>query len=183
MKKTKSNPWMSKKTLCFFSMAALALGSLAAPTVFTPTSGTVEKCEYGTSVLENKLSEVEDDSVYMTVDELPTFPGGDMACAEWLRAHLKYPKQCQKERIEGRVIVRFVVEKNGRISNVKAIRSPHPELEKAAVRTVKRMPKWIPGKKEGQIVRCSLNLPIMYKTGELYNNKVTITNRNTDEKK
>ena len=73
--------------------------------------------------------------------------------------------------------------KNGRISNVKAIRSPHPELEKAAVRTVKRMPKWIPGKKEGQIVRCSLNLPIMYKTGELYNNKVTITNRNTDEKK
>lgn len=182
MKKTKSNPWM-KKTFCFISMAAFALGSFAAPTVFTPTSGTVEKCEYGTSVLENKLSEVEDDSVYMTVDELPTFPGGDMACAEWLRAHLKYPKQCQKERIEGRVIVRFVVEKNGRISNVKAIRSPHPELEKAAVRTVKRMPKWIPGKKAGQIVRCSLNLPIMYKTGELYNNKVTITNRNTDEKK
>lgn len=100
-----------KKTFCFISMAAFALGSFAAHTVFTPTSGTVEKCEYGTSVLENKLSEVEDDSVYMTVDELPTFPGGDMACAEWLRAHLKYPKQCQKERIEGRVIVRFVVEK------------------------------------------------------------------------
>lgn len=140
---------MTGAKLCLLSVAALAAFSAPARAV---TSTPVE------TVLV-----AAPDSVYMDADELPAFPGGDMALGEWLRANLQYPEKCKKEGVSGRVIVRFVVNKNGRIAEVEAIKSPHPELAKAAVRTVKKMPKWTPGKKDGQVVRCVMNLPIMYK--------------------
>jgi protein TonB len=154
---TKSGLWMQRRMLCAVAVAALALGAFA-----HPVENKVVEPVFGAAAQEVPFNAVED-SVYMDADELPAFPGGDMALAEWLRANLKYPEKCKKEGASGRVIVRFVVNKNGRVAEVEAIKSPHPELAKAAVRTVKKMPKWTPGKKDGQTVRCAMNLPIMYK--------------------
>lgn len=97
------------------------------------------------------------------MDELPVFPGGDQACANWVAKKLKYPPKCKKEKIEGFVIVQFVVEKNGKVSNVKAIRSPHPDLAETAIRTMRKMPKWTPGKVGGKAVRSKLNLPVRFR--------------------
>ena len=77
--------------------------------------------------------------------------------------NMKYPKQAMKEGIQGRVAVRFIVEKDGSISDVKPILSVHPLLNKEAVRVVKSMPKWTPGKQNGKPVRVRFNLPIMFK--------------------
>ena len=80
-----------------------------------------------------------------------------------LMKNIKYPEQAMKEGIQGRVAVRFIVEKDGSISDVKPILSVHPLLNKEAVRVVKSMPKWTPGKQNGKPVRVRFNLPIMFK--------------------
>lgn len=161
MMKINSISWIPSKKLCIIPLAALALNASALPkkvsSVTTPGNKNTE------IVLADKKESAKNDSIYSDMDELPVFPDGDQACLNWVAKKLKYPPQCQKEKIEGLVIVQFVVEKNGKVSNVKAIKSPHPELAKAAVRTVEKMPKWTPGKVDGKAVRCSLNLPIRFR--------------------
>lgn len=144
---------MRSRAFCAIAAAALAVSAYAVPE--NAATATVPVSMYATAE--------ENDSIYGTVDELPVFPGGDQACANWVAKKLKYPPKCKKEKIEGFVIVQFVVEKNGKISNVKAIKSPHPELAKAAVRTVEKMPKWTPGKVGGRAVRSKLNLPVRFR--------------------
>lgn len=152
-KATRPNAWMRSRAFCAIAAAALAVSAYAVPE--NAATATVPVSMYATAE--------ENDSIYGTVDELPVFPGGDQACANWVAKKLKYPPKCKKEKIEGFVIVQFVVEKNGKVSNVKAIRSPHPDLAEAAVRTVEKMPKWTPGKVGGRAVRSKLNLPVRFR--------------------
>ncbi len=95
----------------------------------------------------------DNDSIYGVVDELASFPGGEAACMKWLSDHIKYPEECKKEGIEGRVHVQFVVNKDGSIPEVNVLKSPHPLLSEEAIRVVKAMPKWKPAKANGEIVR------------------------------
>ena len=104
----------------------------------------------------------DNDSIYGVVDELASFPGGEAACMKWLSDHIKYPEECKKEGIEGRVHVQFVINKDGSIPEVKVLRSPHPLLSEEAIRVVKAMPKWKPAKVNGQIVRQRFILPIKF---------------------
>ena len=104
----------------------------------------------------------DNDSIYGVVDELAQFPGGNEACMKWLAKHIKYPEDCKKEGIEGRVYVSYVVEKNGSISNIKVTRSPHDSLSEEAIRVVKAMPKWKPAKASGKVVRQRFMLPIKF---------------------
>ena len=104
----------------------------------------------------------DNDSIYGVVDELASFPGGEAACMKWLSDHIKYPEECKKEGIEGRVYVQFVVNKDGSIPEVKVLRSPHPLLSEEAIRVVKAMPKWKPAKVKGEIVRQRFILPIKF---------------------
>lgn len=101
--------------------------------------------------------------VFDVVEVMPQFPGGQIAMMKYIMENMKYPKQAMKEGIQGRVAVRFIVEKDGSISDVKPILSVHPLLNKEAVRVVKSMPKWTPGKQNGKPVRVRFNLPIMFK--------------------
>jgi TonB family protein len=105
----------------------------------------------------------DNDSIYGVVDELASFPGGEAACMKWLSDHIKYPEECKKEGIEGRVHVQFVVNKDGSIPEVKVLKSPHPLLSEEAIRVVKAMPKWKPAKANGEIVRQRIMLPIIFK--------------------
>lgn len=101
--------------------------------------------------------------VFDVVEVMPQFPGGQIAMLKYIMENMKYPEQAMKEGIQGRVAVRFIVEKDGSISDVKPILSVHPLLNKEAVRVVESMPKWTPGKQNGKPVRVRFNLPVMFK--------------------
>ena len=101
--------------------------------------------------------------VFDVVEVMPQFPGGQIAMMKYIMENMKYPEQAMKEGIQGRVTVRFIVEKDGRVSNVRLLRSVQPLLDKEAVRVVESMPKWTPGKHNGKPVRVRFNLPVMFK--------------------
>ena len=108
----------------------------------------------------------EDDGLFIDYHENAQFPGGDQAYFKWLSDNIKYPKDCLKEKVEGRVIVNFVVEKDGSITDVKTKSSPHPSLSKEAERVVKAMPKWQPARFNGEVIRSRFMLPMIFRLPE-----------------
>lgn len=105
----------------------------------------------------------KNDMLFSVVEVMPQYPGGQIAMLKYIMENMKYPEQAMKKGIQGRVAVRFIVEKDGSISDVKPIHSVHTLLDKEAVRVVKSMPKWSPGKQNGKPVRVQLIVPIMFK--------------------
>ena len=101
-------------------------------------------------------------NVYDQVEEMPEFPGGMPALIEFLQTNIKYPKDAIKQEVGGRVMVMFVVETDGSISNVRVARKVFPSLDEEAVRVVKAMPKWKPGKEKGRPVRVNFTLPVVF---------------------
>ncbi len=108
---------------------------------------------------------VEEEKVYTMamVEQKPSFPGGDAAMYKWLGEHINYPAQASEEGVQGRVVVMFDVDKTGQIVNVKIARGRHPALDKEAMRLVKSMPKWQPGRNNGQPVKVTYTLPVTFK--------------------
>ena len=106
------------------------------------------------------------DNIFYVFDENASFPGGDEACKKWLSSNVMYPEYCRDKGIEGRVIVYFVVEKDGSIEDIKTIQSPHELLSAEAIRVVSSMPKWKPARIGSKSVRSRFNLPIMFSLGE-----------------
>ncbi|WP_390885440.1 energy transducer TonB [Hoylesella nanceiensis] len=101
--------------------------------------------------------------VYEIVEQMPEFPGGLTALMNYLRANIRYPAAAQSAGIEGRVIVAFIVEPDGSVSNAKLMRSIDPSIDQEALRVVRQMPKWIPGKQNGAAVRVKYNVPVTFK--------------------
>ncbi len=97
------------------------------------------------------------------VEQKPEFPGGDAAMYKWLGDHINYPAAAAEEGVSGRVVVEFVVSKTGAIENVKVLRGRHPALDKEALRVVKSMPKWQPGRNNGQPVKVTYTLPVTFR--------------------
>ena len=104
--------------------------------------------------------------VYEEVEEMPSFPGGPDALMEWLNNNVKYPVQAQENGVQGRVIVSFVVGTDGRIGEAEVARSVDPYLDREALRVVKSMPRWIPGRQNGECVRVRYNVPIAFRLVE-----------------
>jgi len=101
--------------------------------------------------------------VFTSVDNPPTYPGGEQALAAFLGKNIRYPKQAQEQNIAGTVFVQFVVAPDGTISDVHTVGAPKGSgLEEEAIRVVKEMPKWTPGSHQGQKVSVQFNLPIRY---------------------
>ena len=109
-----------------------------------------------------KDTEAPEDQVFTVVEEMPQFPGGMAECQKFLAKNLNYPVELQKAKVEGRVIAQFVVGKDGSISNVSIARSVHPELDAEAIRVIKMMPKWTPGKQRGKNVAVKFTIPIAF---------------------
>ena len=102
-------------------------------------------------------------NVYDCVEQMPSFPGGTQKLKEFIEENLRYPKELEETCVQGRVIVRFIVERNGKLSNVKVVKSVHPALDKEALRIVKLMPRWIPGRQNGITVRVKCYIPIIFR--------------------
>ncbi len=106
----------------------------------------------------------ESDPVYKdVVEQKPEFPGGDKELFKYVQATIKYPTEAYEQKIEGRVILQFVVEKDGSISNVKVVRHVHPLLDEEAVHVIENMPKWEPGRQRGKAVRVQCTVPVSFK--------------------
>lgn len=119
---------------------------------------------------DDDITEVEVESEFPEVTyELanvqikPEFPGGESAMYVFLGTNLHYPAEAQKQGIQGMVIVSFTIDKDGSITEAKAVRSPHESLSKEAVRMILSMPKWTPGMNNGQPVRVNFTLPVRFK--------------------
>ena len=94
---------------------------------------------------------------------MPSFPGGISGLMTYLNQNIRYPAEAQEICVQGRVVVRFVVEKDGHISDVTVLRSVEPSLDKEAVRVVKNMPRWTPGKQGGKPVRVRFTVPVSFR--------------------
>ncbi|MBD5317070.1 MAG: energy transducer TonB [Bacteroides sp.] len=115
-------------------------------------------------IVEEKKPEPKDDNkVFTAVEQPPTFPGGEAALLQYIASHIKYPAVAQENNIQGRVVVQFVVTKSGKVGEVKVVRGKDPDLDKEAVRVVKSLPNFIPGKMNGNAVNVWYTLPINFK--------------------
>ena len=122
-----------------------------------------------------------DDKVFQLVETMPEFPGGPAELMKWLSTNIKYPTKAHDKGIQGRVIVQFVVNKDGSIVEPTILRSVDPYLDREAIRVVKAMPKWKPGTQRGEPVRVKFTLPIGFKLngGPEDNKKNTVVERKT----
>lgn len=105
----------------------------------------------------------EENKVFDIVEQQPLFPGGPAALMKYLSENTKYPVVAQENGVQGRVTVQFVVEKDGSISDVHVLRGVDPSLDKEAVRVVKSMPRWTPGKQNGITVRVNYRVPVLFR--------------------
>ena len=101
--------------------------------------------------------------IYSHVEVMPSFPGGTEALLKWLGANIQYPKEAQEKGIQGRVILRFIVTSDGSVKDVEVVKGLDPVCDQEAVRVVKLMPKWIPGKQNGKEVDVYYSLPVTFK--------------------
>lgn len=105
----------------------------------------------------------EENKVFDVVEQMPSFPGGMAALMAYLQKSIKYPPVAEENGIQGRVVCTFVVERDGSVTDVRVAKSVDPSLDKEAVRVVSAMPKWIPGKQNGQSVRVKYTLPVTFR--------------------
>lgn len=108
-----------------------------------------------------KVIENDSNSIYEVVEQMPEFQGGEREMFKFIGSNIKYPSNIGE--VQGRVICRFIVEKDGKIGKIEVVRSVYPDLDKEAIRIIRSMPKWIPGKQNGLNVNVWFMLPINFK--------------------
>ena len=153
-------PKRSVRRLKLYSLTALAMtGVLFACSSSPKTQNSVA------TIHQEKMqvaSTPDTSKIFMEVEKMPEYPGGINALMNYLATNIHYPEKAKKDKVQGRVFINFVINKDGSVSNVKVLRGISPECDAEAARVVKGMPKWIPGEQKGQPVRVSFNLPVKF---------------------
>ncbi|WP_289858914.1 energy transducer TonB [uncultured Muribaculum sp.] len=119
--------------------------------------------EHKDEIVVEEKKPVEENKVFSAVEQMPQFPGGESALMQYISKNIKYPPVAMENGIQGRVVVQFVVTKTGKIGEVKIARGKDPDLDKEAMRVVKSLPDFIPGKMNGQAVNVWYTLPVTFK--------------------
>lgn len=101
--------------------------------------------------------------VFDVVEQMPEFPGGMEALFKYMAENMKYPEDAKKQQVEGRVLVQFIVETDGSVSNTEVLKRVFPSLDAEALRVISGMPKWIPGKQNGKVVRVKYTIPVSFR--------------------
>lgn len=150
-----------KKIITLSALLLLLDSNLKAQNVVNPTNEkdniTILRAVGDDSTVSDK------EKVYQVVEQQPSFPGGREELFKYLAYNARYPIDAAKNKIEGRVLVTFVVEHDGSISNVNVANSVYPSLDKESIRVVSGMPKWIPGKANGKTIRVKYTIPITFR--------------------
>ena len=187
MTMNKSSQWNRLRALAVVPVIALALLAFANPksvaavvTTNVPQAETVKssttqelpeavQAEAAPVTVEKTVEELvpaepnNEEVVYKSVEQMPRFPGGEAEMMKYLMQNIQYPSNAAKNDIEGRVVLQFVIEKDGHIGEVKVVRSVDEELDAEAVRVVKSMPNFTPGYQDGKPVAVWYTLPVMFK--------------------
>lgn len=156
MMKRKSKFWTQAKSLYVLPLGGFVLALFACVDGKKPT---VEESQ-SVETREMTVKEQPDDPVASYVD--PSFPGGDVACMKWLSENVKYPAEAVEKGIKGKVIVQFVVTKDGKITDAEVARSVDPLLDAEALRAIRSMPDWEPAQRDGQNIAVKYSLPIAF---------------------
>jgi protein TonB len=149
---------------CVFSSNAIAQS--VTNTIPQQKSGNVENYPIvDDAVAPIDLNHIFNENIsYADVEEKPTFQGGDMNdFSNWVKKKLVYPASAAKDKIQGKVFVEFVIDKSGRVKNVKVFRKAHPDLDAEAVSVIKSSPAWTPGKMKNKLVDVFVILPVTFK--------------------
>lgn len=125
--------------------------------------GAVLKAKDDIAAPEPPKHVVEETKIFTVVEQMPMFPGGDEALMGYLRDNIHYPTVAAENGVQGRVVVGFVVERDGSITDVNILRGVDPSLDREAMRVVKSMPKWTPGKQNGSAVRVKYQVPVSFR--------------------
>lgn len=174
MNRHSTNPWARLKVLLM--LPAVALSVIVASSCKQDTNSEInlktqdvspssvfvdiQECE------ECETEEADTSQVFMVIEQQPEFPGGEEAMFEYLRSNLQYPEKCKENKIQGRVLVAFVINKDGKIVEPEVVKSAGPEgveLDVEALRVVSEMPAWTPGKQMGKAVRVRYTIPVVFK--------------------
>ena len=134
---------------------AIVAGALAIASIFISPDSAYAKKVTGPGATKAKTE-------FAVVDRAPQFPGGNEALTEFLRSNVKYPVEAEEKGIEGRVVLSVLIGKDGSVSNVHVVKSVDPTLDKEALRVVRLMPKWIPGKKNGRATQERYTIPFTF---------------------
>lgn len=186
MQKRKSNPWARMKYAFVLPVAATAMAAFARPEIsqqmaeissakITDLSRMVqttaaertrpEAIDTTTSareVMVTGYAQLTDNKVYESAEVMPEFPGGEVELLKFVAKRVKYPTEAQRKGAQGRVIVKFVVETNGSISNIHVVKGIDPLLDAEAIRVCTTMPTWAPARQEGKAVRCYYTIPVTF---------------------
>lgn len=125
--------------------------------------GAVLKAKEDIAAPEPPKDVVEETKIFTVVEQMPMYPGGYGALMGYLRDNIHYPTVAAENGVQGRVVVGFVVERDGSITDVKILRGVDPSLDREAMRVVKNMPKWTPGKQNGSAVRVKYQVPVSFR--------------------
>ena len=120
----------------------------------------------GIVVVPHTIKEEVKEEIYRSAEQMPQFPGGEVTLMKYIQTHIKYPPTAAKNHVQGRVIVQFIVEKDGSVDAVKVVRSVDKDLDKEAIRVCKTLPKFTPGRQNGKIVPVWYTLPVTFKLPE-----------------
>ncbi len=113
-------------------------------------------------VVQEEEEETEEVFNFYVLEDKPKFPGGDIGLQKWIVQHTKYPEIAKENGITGKVFVQFVIGKDGKVTDVKLLRGVDPALDKEAIRVIKSLPAWTPGKQRGKPVKVSFQVPINF---------------------
>ena len=114
--------------------------------------------------VEEVVETIVEEEIFVTAEEMPTFQGGDLSkFRNWVQSNVKYPQIALENGIQGNVVIKFVVEKDGKLSNIQVLQSPDKTLADAAVQVLQKSPKWKPGKQRNKPVRVTYTLPVSFK--------------------
>lgn len=174
MNRHSTNPWARLRVLLMLPVVALSVIVASACKQDTNSEMNLKTQDASPSSVYVDIQECEGceteeadtSQVFMVVEEMPEFPGGTEALLEYLRSNLQYPERCKENKIQGRVIITFVVNKDGNIVEPAVVKSAGPEgveLDVEALRVVSSMPAWTPGKQKGEAVRVQYTVPITFK--------------------
>ena len=153
-------------TRLHFTLAAAIVGTfmLSARTGINGIAAGIDGREAIESVATSEPETEEKTYTLSMVEEKPHFPGGgESAMFTWISTHVRYPASAVEDGAQGKVVVQFTIDTDGSIKNAEVVRSLHPDLDKEALRVVKTMPKWTPGKNNGTPVKVIYRLPITFK--------------------
>jgi protein TonB len=154
---------LQRSNVVYEAISSPSKSSQPAPTIQQSSTTTSKSSVSGSANQQSStITEGNQEDVFQMVEEMPLFPGGEQKMSEFITSNINYPEVAREAGVQGRVYVRFVVEQDGSISNVKVMRGIGSGCDEEAMRVIKSMPKWKPGKQHGKTVRVSHQIPVNF---------------------